>query len=301
VDTTELTDITTTPTQITSNNVQKETVTDSREASKSPGPPSPDFDFPSLPPSPPPEMDYTQLPAKSGTLASKKRQDKTIEKCDKVGQVNEIRRPQFSSLENDMWENRKSDRKTITGGGTKHSPERKSKSLKSTTPKMKADQRQSSSSRDRDRQVAQELVSRVSAPERKVWRQQDLEEEAWIPQPPAGSSEASRTRRESRSRRRAESEEICEKCHHKKGRRRSKSSDNVLKTRRVDTALPAYDRDREEMEILKRYIRRENPGAEYLCNCAKSTLDFNCRFVYDSKNYKSSKKLRSHGHNKFDF
>ena len=25
----------------------------------------------------------------------------------------------------------------------------------------------------------------------------------------------------------------------------------------VDTALPAYDRDREEMEILKRYIRRE--------------------------------------------
>ena len=68
----------------------------------------------------------------------------------------------------------------------------------------------------------------------------------------------------------------------------------------VDTALPAYDRDREEMEILKRYIRREtmnlyqyiiiiiiirreNPGAEYLCNCAKSTLDFNCRFVYDSK------------------
>ena len=151
-------------------------------------------------------MDYTQLPAKSGTLASKKRQDKTIEKCDKVGQVNEIRRPQFSSLENDMWENRKSDRKTITGGGTKHSPERKSKSLKSTTPKMKADQRQSSSSRDRDRQVAQELVSRVSAPERKVWRQQDLEEEAWIPQPPAGSSEASRTRRESRSRRRAESD-----------------------------------------------------------------------------------------------
>ena len=28
------------------------------------------------------------------------------------------------------------------------------------------------------------------------------------------------------------SQEICEKCHHKKGRRRSKSSDNVLKTRR---------------------------------------------------------------------
>ena len=51
----------------------------------------------------------------------------------------------------------------------------------------------------------------------------------------------------------------------------------------VDTGLPAYDRDREEMEILRRYIRRENPGTEYLCTCAKSSLDFNCHFVYDSK------------------
>ena len=51
----------------------------------------------------------------------------------------------------------------------------------------------------------------------------------------------------------------------------------------MDTGLPAYDRDQEEMEILRRYIRRENPGAEYICNCAKSTVDFNCHFVFDSK------------------
>ena len=51
----------------------------------------------------------------------------------------------------------------------------------------------------------------------------------------------------------------------------------------MDTGLPASDRDQEEMEILRRYIRRENPGAEYICNCAKSTVDFNCHFVFDSK------------------
>jgi len=229
-----------------------------------------------------------------------------MENCDKVDQVNEIKRTQFSALENDMWENRKADRKTISSVGSKHSPERKSKSSLKPSPKLNRDQRQSREAshrdRDRDRQVAQQLVSRVSAPDaRQTWRP-ELEDEAWIPQPPSGSTEQTRTRRESRSRRRAESEEICERCHHKKGRRRSKSSDNTLKTRRVDSGLPAYDRDREEMEILRRYIRRENPGAEYLCNCAKSTLDFNCHFVFDSKNYKTSKKSRgSRSHNKFDF
>lgn len=222
-----------------------------------------------------------------------------MEHCDKVDHVNEIKRTQFSALENDLWENRKADRKTISSGGSKHSPERKSKSSLKPSPKLSRDQRQT---RERDRLAAQELVSRVSAPDtRQTWRP-ELEDEAWRPQPPSGSTEPQRTRRESRSRRRAESEEICEKCHHKKGRRRSKSSDNTLKPRRVDTGLPAYDRDQEEMEILRRYIRRENPGAEYICNCAKSTVDFNCHFVFDSKNYKTSKKSRgSRSHNKFDF
>lgn len=222
-----------------------------------------------------------------------------MEHCDKVDHVNEIKRTQFTVLENDLWENRKADRKTISSGGGKHSPERKSKSSLKPSPKLNRDQRQT---RERDRLAAQELVSRVSAPDtRQTWRP-ELEDEAWRPQPHSSSTEPSRTRRESRSSRRAESEEICEKCHHKKGRRRSKSTDNTLKPRRVDTGLPAYDRDQEEMEILRRYIRRENPGAEYICNCAKSTVDFNCHFVFDSKNYKTSKKSRgSRSHNKFDF
>ena len=135
-----------------------------------------------------------------------------MENCDKVDQVNEIKRTQFSALENDMWENRKADRKTISSVGSKHSPERKSKSSLKPSPKLNRDQRQSREAsyrdrdRDRDRQVAQELVSRVSAPDaRQTWRP-ELEDEAWIPQPPSGSTEQTRTRRESRSRRRAESE-----------------------------------------------------------------------------------------------
>ena len=60
-----------------------------------------------------------------------------------------------------------------------------------------------------------------------------LEEEAWIPHnertPLVSATENSR--RESRSRRRRDDpDEICQKCHHKKGRRRSKSSDQYLKS-----------------------------------------------------------------------
>ena len=215
--------------------LQRETVTDSKEAPKAPKSPkspkspknpkspnnprlkSPDFDFPSLPPSPPPEKDYPQSPVKSGTLARKKHQasDKTMECCDKVDQVNEVKRTQFSALENDLWENRKADRRTISSVGRKHShsPDRKSKSSLKHSPNLNRDQRPASREAreasvrgERDRQVAQELVSRVSAPDpRQTWRP-ELDDEAWIPQPPSGSTEPSRARRESRSRRRAESE-----------------------------------------------------------------------------------------------
>ena len=46
--------------------------------------------------------------------------------------------------------------------------------------------------------------------------------------------------------------------------------------------LPAYDRDREEMEILSRYIRRDNPDT-FACSCNKMAVDFNCHVVYDAK------------------
>ena len=76
-----------------------------------------------------------------------------------------------------------------------------------------------------------EVLQNLKVSERKSRRQ--LEEEAWIPH-----NERTQTndnyRRESRSRsRRLETDEICEKCHHKKGRRRSKSSDQHLKSKGI--------------------------------------------------------------------
>ena len=61
------------------------------------------------------------------------------------------------------------------------------------------------------------------------------------------------------------------------------SLSNILKLYLAESSLPLYDRDREEMEILKRYIRKENPHMEYMCNCAKTTLDFNRHFSHDYK------------------
>jgi len=77
------------------------------------------------------------------------------------------------------------------------------------------------------------------------------------------------SRRESRGRRRGVNEEICPKCHHVKGkRRRSKSSDNYLKQSSKDISIPHHDRDQEEMEILKRYIRRNQEHDTNLsCHC----------------------------------
>lgn len=134
--------------------------------------------------------------------------------------------------------------------------------------------------------------------EREIQKRRE-EEEPWIPYQERLKRPITENKRESRSRsRRREEDDICEKCHHKKGRRvRSKSSDQILNTRRADSALPEYDRDREEMEILRRYIRREDPLSEYLCNCARTSADFH--FNLETKNYK-----RSNGgqfQSKFDF
>ena len=64
--------------------------------------------------------------------------------------------------------------------------------------------------------------------ERKSRRQMD--EEAWIPQTRKSQSETPRRER-SRGERRQKTE-ICPKCHHKKGRIRSKSSDQNLKSQK---------------------------------------------------------------------
>ena len=49
-------------------------------------------------------------------------------------------------------------------------------------------------------------------------------------------------------------------------------------------SLPKYDRDKEEMEILKRYIRREDAHIEVReCSCAQTNIDFNRQFQFDNK------------------
>ena len=38
------------------------------------------------------------------------------------------------------------------------------------------------------------------------------------------------------------------------------------------------------MEILKKYIRKENAHVEHLeCNCIQTNIDFNRQFQFDSK------------------
>ena len=63
------------------------------------------------------------------------------------------------------------------------------------------------------------------------------------------------------------------------------SLSNILKLFLAGSSLPLYDRDKEEMEILKRYIRKQNPHMEYMCNCAKTMadMDFNRHFNRDYK------------------
>ena len=71
-------------------------------------------------------------------------------------------------------------------------------------------------------EIPAESTAPRTLPERKSRKQ--LEEEAWLPQSKSPATE-SRSRKKKR-----ESDDICPKCHHKKGRIRSKSSDQHLKS-----------------------------------------------------------------------
>ena len=68
-----------------------------------------------------------------------------------------------------------------------------------------------------EHEIPAESTQPTTLPERKSRKQ--LEEEAWLPQ------SESRSRKKKR-----ESDDICPKCHHRKGRIRSKSSDQHLKS-----------------------------------------------------------------------
>ena len=148
-----------------------------------------------------------------------------------------------------------------------------------------------------ENEIPAESTQATTLPERKSRKQ--LEEEAWVPQSKTQRATESRSRKQKR-----EGDDICPKCHHKKGRIRSKSSDQHLKSVKgklfslavprisnsflfsVDGAvgLPKYDRDKEEMEILKRYIRREDAHIEVReCSCVQTNIDFNRQFQFDNK------------------
>ena len=71
-------------------------------------------------------------------------------------------------------------------------------------------------------EIPAESTQPTTLPERKSRKQ--LEEEAWLPQSKTPATE-SRSRKKKR-----ESDDICPKCHHRKGRIRSKSSDQHLKS-----------------------------------------------------------------------
>ena len=74
-----------------------------------------------------------------------------------------------------------------------------------------------------ENEIPAESTQPTTLPERKSRKQ--LEEEAWVPQSKTQRATESRSRKQKR-----ESDDICPKCHHRKGRIRSKSSDQHLKS-----------------------------------------------------------------------
>ena len=75
-----------------------------------------------------------------------------------------------------------------------------------------------------------------------------------------------------------EDDDICEKCHHKKGpikRHAVKQKEERMENKEsksTDESDLSQRRTREEKEILKRYIT-ETPSNELYCNCYKYTVD----------------------------
>ena len=248
-------------------------------------PSSPEFDFPSLPPSPPPDI-HKFSPTKMELQRSKEKQ----EKFEKINETNKYSR-KSPVIHQGNQSNKREDFDTL---------KRPRLSSGKISPRKTENYQQGKSAKT-ETEIPAESTQPTTLPERKSRKQ--LEEEAWLPQ--------SKTRRatESRSRKqRREGDDICPKCHHRKGRIRSKSSDQHLKSAKgkifplckfsltappgilntvlVDGAasLPKYDRDKEELEILKRYIRREDANVEVReCSCVQTNIDFNRQFQFDNK------------------
>jgi len=100
-----------------------------------------------------------------------------------------------------------------------------------------------------------------------------------------------------------EDDDICEKCHHKKGpikRLNVKKNEEKIKSTNVkstDDSDLSQKRTREEKEILKRYIT-ENPTNELYCICFNHGFDSGT--LKQPKNAKKAKPVRNDP-GKFDF
>ena len=214
-----------------------------------PSPPSPEFNFPSLPPSPPP--DNEQYPHCEDPIVAKQPSPLQAPKIDRLDSaaVDETSIQQTQSNQaNKQYSTNVSNQPDNVSTAEKTSLDKRQRSnSKSPARKVSSSQQQvykgvshhQNEMSGRQHSLEKERERLMTERERKRL----LEEEPWIPyqdrvkRPPEDSPKSTRQtadRRESRSRnRRKEEDEICEKCHHRKGRRyRSKSSDTILNSRK---------------------------------------------------------------------
>jgi hypothetical protein len=67
---------------------------------------------------------------------------------------------------------------------------------------------------------------------------------------------------------RNENDDFCEKCHHKKGRRRKRNvKKNDFEVKHIDDSDLSHKRKREEKEILRGFTK-ESPNVDYFCDCS---------------------------------
>jgi hypothetical protein len=70
-----------------------------------------------------------------------------------------------------------------------------------------------------------------------------------------------------------EDDDICPKCHHKKGIRKRKNVKKNEKLKNVDDSDLSKKRQKEEKEILQNYIK-EPPSLDHFCNCSIHGVDY---------------------------
>lgn len=94
-------------------------------------------------------------------------------------------------------------------------------------------------------------------------------------------------------------EDICPKCHHKKGRRKSKNpKQKNINPKNVDDSDLSQRIKKEEKEIPQRYIK-ETLSADHFCTCSNHGPDN--KSLTQRKDFKMMKDSRNEQLSKFDF